>query len=305
MNLSTSTNICAFAPGGQKNPMPIGIEMCAEAGYKYLDLNFCEAMNPVSRLRDDDWERYIDEIGELGERLGVHYTQCHLPYYDLFAPNAKEKGAVLEPLIHRSLQGAAKLGVKWAVTHPSTLYSAAQDMRESKRANYEYYSPYVEEAARLGIGIALENDFEYRSAPYQRIYCASCYELIELVDSFASNTVGACYDFGHANLVGGFHRQNLNVIGKRLKAVHVQDNCGISDDHLMPFFGNTDWASAMAGLADIGYTGELTYEIQSFGRFLPNELKPDMLKLSLAVGRYLISLYEKALKEKTVEEKTL
>ena len=278
--------------------MPYAIKLCAEAGYRFLDLNFCEAMNPVSRLRGDDWEEYVDEIGELGAALGIQYTQCHLPYYDLFAPGSTEKAQVLEPLILRSLRAAAKLGVKWAVTHPSTVYSGAQDMTVSKKANYEYYAPYVEEAAKLGIGIALENDFEYGAAPHQRIYCASCYELVDLVDSFASSAVGVCYDFGHANLVGGFHRQNLNVIGKRLKAIHVQDNCGLNDDHVMPFFGNTDWASAMAGLADIGYEGELTYEIQAFGRFLPNELKPHLLTLSVAVGNYLISLYEKALAEK-------
>ena len=298
MRLSTSTNICAFAPGGRKNLMPYAIRACAEAGYQVLDLNFCEAMNPTSRLRADDWEQYVDELGVLGEQLGVEYPQCHLPYYDLFAPSAAEKRDVMEPLILRSLRAAAKLGVKWAVTHPSTVYSAGQDMAASTRANYEYYAPYVEEAARLGIGIALENDFEYRSAPYQRIYCASCYELVDLVDSFASGTVGVCYDFGHANLVGGFHRKDLNVIGSRLRAVHVQDNCGISDSHVMPFFGSTDWADAMAGLADIRYEGDLTYEIQEFGRYLPNELKPEMLKLSVAVGRYLISLYEKALGEK-------
>lgn len=57
--------------------MPYSICQCAAAGYRVLDLNFCEAMNPHSRLRDDDWESYVDEIGELGAKLGVCYTQSH------------------------------------------------------------------------------------------------------------------------------------------------------------------------------------------------------------------------------------
>lgn len=72
----------------------------------------------------------------------------------------------------------------------------------------------------------------------------------------------------------------------------------MSDEHLMPFFGNTDWAEAMAGLADIGYSGELTYEIQEFGRYVPNDLKRHVVDLSVVIGKHLIALHEKAQEEK-------
>lgn len=300
MELSTSTNIVAFCHDGTKNQMPFGIQMCAAAGYRVLDLNFCEAMNPRSQLREDNWKNYVDEIGELGARLGVRFTQSHLPYYDIFGCTDREKAGQMEKLICRCIEACGMLGVKWAVTHPGTVYEAGQDMKVSLRRNLEYFAPHVEEAARAGIGIALENDFEYRAKPYQRIFCASVPELCELADAFHSDNVGVCYDFGHANLTGGFHRQNLNRIGDRLKAVHVQDNHGISDEHLLPFFGNTDWAEAMAGLADIDYQGELTYEIQEFGRYVPNELKPEVVALSLKIGRHLIELYEQAKSEKAL-----
>lgn len=301
MELSTSTNIAAFCPDGTKNPMTYGIRLCAEAGYRVLDLNFCEAMNPQSRLRGREWLAYVDEIGELGARLGVRFTQSHLPYYDIFAAADREKKAVMEELIRRSIIASGRLGVKWAVTHPGTVYEAGHDTETSLRRNLEYFAPHVEMAARAGIGIALENDFEYRGKPYQRIYCASVEELCELADAFRSKYVGICYDFGHANLTGGFHRKNLNRIGSRLKAVHVQDNHGISDEHLMPFFGNTDWADAMAGLADIDYRGELTYEIQEFGRYVPNELKKHVVELSVVFGNYLIGLYDAARQEQEKE----
>ncbi len=297
MELSTSTNITAFCPDGKKNPMTYSIELCAAAGYRVLDLNFCEVMNPHSRMRDDDWECYVDEIGELGARLGVKFTQSHLPYYDIFGIADDAQSRRMEEWIRRSLVASARLGVCWAVTHPGTVYQAGQDMAVSLRENLNYYAPHVETAIKYGVGIALENDFEYRTRPYQRIYCASVEELCGLVDAFHSSAVGVCYDFGHANLTGGFHRQNLNRIGSRLKAVHVQDNHGMSDEHLMPFFGNIDWKEAMAGLAEIGYAGELTYEIQEFGRNVPNELKRHVVELSLIVGKHLIALYEKALQE--------
>ena len=50
MELSTSTNICAFQRGRDRLPVEFSIQTCAEAGYRVLDINFCMAMNPDSPL---------------------------------------------------------------------------------------------------------------------------------------------------------------------------------------------------------------------------------------------------------------
>lgn len=50
----------------------------------------------------------------------------------------------------------------------------------------------------------------------------------------------------------------------------------------------------MAGLADIGYDGDLTYEIQEFGRYLPNDQKHLVVEYSMKIGKVLMDLYEKA-----------
>ena len=99
---------------------------------------------------------------------------------------------------------------------------------------------------------------------------------------------------GHGNLGGPFHRQNLNIIGSRLHAIHVQDNHGMSDEHLLPFHGNINWQEAMEGLADIDYDGDLTYEIQEFGRYFPNDQKHLVVEYSLKVGKVLVDMFEKA-----------
>lgn len=295
MLLSTSTNIVAFTGDTGRNPLPWCIEVCAAGGYEVLDVNFCEAMNPVSRLRDDDWRDYVEEIAEVGRRCGVTFTQSHLPYYDISKTTDEGKVKLMEELIRRSIIASGMLGIRWAVTHPFTVYDAGTDMSVSKQRNIEYYSRHVQTARENGVGIALENDFEYKSAPYQRIYCASVHELVDLVDAFDDEEhVGICYDFNHANLTGGFHRQDLNTIAHRLRAVHVADNRGQADEHLLPFYGTIDWQEAMAGLADIGYEGELTYEVQQHGRYYPNDLKHLVIKHSIEVGNELLRMYEKA-----------
>ncbi len=299
LKLSTSTNICAFGPAGAVNNILTCVEACARAGYEVVDVNLCEGMNPDSALRGDGWEQYAYQIARLGRDAGVLFNQTHLPYYDVFACQDEGKRALMEELIRRSIIATGILGAKWAVTHPCTVYEAGPDMTVSHQRNLDYYAPHVNLAQQQGVGIAIENEFEYKAAPWQRIFGAQVGELCELVDAFADpERVGICYDFGHAHMTGGFHRQNLNWIGKRLKATHVADNHGLRDEHLMPFYGTINWVEAMAGLKDIGYAGELTYEIQEFGRFLPNDLKHLVIDQSLVIGRRLIALYEKA------EEKT-
>jgi sugar phosphate isomerase/epimerase len=62
----------------------------------------------------------------------------------------------------------------------------------------------------------------------------------------------------------------------------------------MPFHGDIDWEDAMAGLADIDYKGDLTYEIQEFGRYFPNDRKHLVIEYSLWVGQVLVDMFEKA-----------
>lgn len=293
MEISTSTNLVAFTPGRMRNPMEFCIRQCAQGGYRVLDINFCEAMNPWSKMRNDDWEDYVKSIGELGAQLGVCFRQSHLPYYDVF--RNPQKDPVMEMLIERSIIASAMLGVRWAVTHPATVYS---DYSASFQENLNYYAAHLTTARKYGVGICLENDFGYLADQKRLMYCADVAELIQLVDAVADpEYMGICYDFGHANLTPNpQHRQNINRIGSRLKALHVQDNHGSRDEHLLPFHGNIDWAACMSGLAEIGYRGDLTFEVQEFGRYFPNDHKYLVVEYSRKIGKILADLYRDATK---------
>lgn len=291
MEISTSTNLVAFTPGRMRNPMDFCIRECAKGGYRVLDINFCEAMNPWSRIRDDDWEDYVASLGKLAEECGVVFRQSHLPYYDVFAE--ENRNPVMEMLIERSIIGSGMLGVQWAVTHPCTDYGCYE---ASYQRNLSYYAAHLETARKHGLGICLENDFGYIPGTKKPLYCADIQELIALTDGFADpEHMGICYDFGHANLCpGADHRKNLLAIDSRLRALHVQDNHGRDDEHLLPFHGNTDWAVCMEALAQISYQGDLTFEVQEFGRYLPKDQKHLVVEYSRKIGKILVDLYTAA-----------
>jgi sugar phosphate isomerase/epimerase len=73
--------------------------------------------------------------------------------------------------------------------------------------------------------------------------------------------MGICWDFGHANISGVPQSEGLAYVGKRLKVIHVNDNGGIEDEHILPFTGNVDWRDAMHGLALAEYEGLFNFEL--------------------------------------------
>jgi hypothetical protein len=50
----------------------------------------------------------------------------------------------------------------------------------------------------------------------------------------------------------------------------------------------------METLADIGYTGDLTYEVMFFTQYLPEGLKASFLQHARDVGDYLVGLFDSA-----------
>ncbi|HPU59266.1 MAG TPA: TIM barrel protein, partial [Candidatus Avimonas sp.] len=102
--------------------------------------------------------------------------------------------------------------------------------------------------------------------------------------------VGVCWDFGHANLAANDQNESLKLIGKRLKATHVNDNDKLKDRHLLPFYGVIEWEPIMKTLKEIDYQGDFTFEITPFLDRVPPVIRQKALEHTVEVGNYLISL---------------
>lgn len=101
------------------------MEQCVAAGFTVLDIGFCDAIRPgkPDDLSPYDWEHRIDDIGEAAARLGVEFSQAHLPYADLFLyskPCEERTVALFREMTRRGVIACGRLGVKWAVVHPFT-----------------------------------------------------------------------------------------------------------------------------------------------------------------------------------------
>jgi len=88
-------------------------------------------------------------------------------------------------------------------------------------------------------------------------------DLVDIVErSFEGSDLGICMDVGHAHLLGDT-ADAIEIASEFLMTTHIHDNRRQSDDHLVPFQGNINWAATIMALEKIGYDGVLMYEVKA------------------------------------------
>ena len=259
-----------------------------------MDLNCCENADPGCPLTQDNWEAWGNSLVKAAKENDIQFTQSHNPIYNVAAPDLVKDFAWQEELTRRSMIVSAMLGVKWVVAHAGTaLPGGIYNRRETIERNCEYYCRLADQARTLGMeGVALENMayFGPWSTTLPPQLCATTDGLITLVDACSHSGIGICWDFGHANLGHESQVESLRQIGSRLKATHVNDNMGCTDDHTLPFLGNISWESILPILHQVGYQGDLTYEIHKYMRRIPQPLWAESLETTFKTGQYLLKI---------------
>lgn len=292
MRLSTSTNIYFNRPDGTKSTIERSVSLCADAGYRVMDMNFYDCTSFKLPFVTDQWEFWIYGIKDLAQNRGVEFSQAHANFYNFCDPQAPDK-EFLDRMVLRSIDCASILGVKWLVIHAGTDFDSPRLVADSKRKNIEYFKPVIQYAAGKNVGIAIENLWDFNIAPKRR-YTTTAEELVDLVDSLHKDfeNVGICWDVEHADIMQQAQGPALRMIGSRLKATHISDNVGVKYDHVLPFDGYTDWNAFMKLLKEIQYGGDFTYEIHRYTSQLPDAMVPAALRYSVEMGNYLLSLAE-------------
>jgi sugar phosphate isomerase/epimerase len=158
--------------------------------------------------------------------------------------------------VERALQIARRIPLKVLVIHlgwPRTQTRFGGTNRDAARRSVE---ELVLLAEPLGVRIAIE------VIPNDLSRAGSLVHLIE--EDLESAEAGICLDFGHANLDGDLV-DAIEVVSGHLASIHVHDNLGRADDHLMPFEGTIDWPAALTAVQKVGYDGPMIFEITGRG----------------------------------------
>lgn len=196
------------------------------------------------------WE--IEAAARHGLQVGIH-----LPFHDLNP--VSDDHSVVELALRRNrewLRRLADSGGVHAVLHGG--YAASATDRFAKLPQLAEFAKVLHgEAAALGIELMLENLIPDKLG-YTHVMASNLAEWSELV---AEIGCGAVLDTSHSAATGIALGDVFAALGPAVRAIHLSDNDGVSDLHLLPGDGIDVTADLGGILSDIGYDGVITYEI--------------------------------------------
>lgn len=90
----------------------------------------------------------------------------------------------------------------------------------------------------------------------------SSQSLMWLLDRLDPEKFGICLDTGHLNMCRQTQADFIHSAGGRLHALHIADNEGETDQHMMPFGrGSVNFDEVVRALREVDYHGLFNLEI--------------------------------------------
>ncbi len=225
-------------------PAEKAVDRLAKLGYTGIDMGFDYwVYSQESPFLKDNYLEWAKGLKARADEAGIAFTHAH-------APGEADAGEV----IGRSIKAAAALGVKYCVIHPvwrDKNGDTIENKSEFISVNAAAIKEWLPLAEKCGVILLSENILWGASADPRIIA-----DLVKTVDS---EWFGWCYDTGHAHCSG--YKQNiLKKCSVVPLSLHIQDNDGGGDGHLIPGDGTIDWDVFIKTLREIGYMGDCVME---------------------------------------------
>lgn len=227
----------------------------ARAGFRNVDLSMYR-MGRSHRFLGEDWEREVDKVAECAARLGLTFVQAHS-----IGGNPLCRDENFDHLLAatvRSVEVCGKLGIPATVVHSGVMAGIGQE--EYYRLNRDFYRLLFPAMEKTGVAVLIENSCKPNMGGNYFFFDGQ--DMKDFLRYADHPLLHACWDTGHAN-VEGHQYEDIVALGDDLWALHINDNRGGGDEHVMPFLGTTSFDEVMQALAAIGYSRHFTLECDS------------------------------------------
>jgi protein FrlC len=157
--------------------------------------------------------------------------------------------------IQNGIETAAALGAPLVSVCPGhTLYG--QSIEDGMGRLRESLCTITEFAADHDMRIAIEP-----ADKYETDLLPTCAAALEFSKQLGYTNLGVLLDNGHAQVVGESSADAVQQLGDKLFHVHIDDNNGLRDQHLVPGEGSFDFPPFLTALHEVGYVGFLAAEL--------------------------------------------
>ena len=245
------------------------VDRLAALGFDGIDMGFDYWVFEGSPFLADDYLTWAQGLKARADAAGVVYTHAHAP------------GEADSEYVGRSIEAAAALGARYLVVHPIWKDKNGNIIKSKLRflqVNADAIKKWLPKAEECGVVLLSENIL-WGASSDPRIIA----DLVEKVDS---DWFGWCFDVGHA-WACGYAPDVLKKCDVVPMSLHIQDNDGSGDQHLIPGDGTIDWDLFTGTLREIGYLGDCVMEAHHQSLEAPDEARDAILSRMLETARPL------------------
>lgn len=196
----------------------------------------------------------VDELRTTMDAHGLWAYSTHAPFgeqLDISALHEDARGGAVGAHC-AAIHASRALGAELIVVHPGTTAPSADERPARLRAVIESVKALAAVADRCGVRVAIENMIPDALG-------GSAEDVAHIVDAVGAAHVGVCLDTGHAHLGEGVTTAAA-TLAERIIAIHLDDNDGSSDQHILPSKGAIDWHAAAAALRQLNYQAPICVE---------------------------------------------
>jgi sugar phosphate isomerase/epimerase len=275
----------------QRDPYA-AIECFAEHGWHVLELHYTHGNELLKVGRP---EQIGDSFKRFAGDRGIRFPQGHFyaaqiaqdsgtPAWFDVAPADDSKFAQAMDDMHRWVDLFDALGVTAGVLHIGgfTLKEKGWSDERVLARRVQALDRIAEYAQGGRTIICLEN------LPFPGSGVETLAEIRAIASAVSRKNVAICLDTGHANVTGvncpGFIRE----AGTQLAALHINDNPGTSDDHMLPYGrGTIPWDQVLQALRAINYQGPFNLEVPGEQK-CPDPIRAAKLDYALRIAEWMI-----------------
>jgi len=263
-----------------------GLEMIKKSGFDAVDIdlhNYWAEKESAFYASEDEFNTYFDNIRRICENLELEISQTHgmlttcVPEEDL--AESIRWGSKMQ------IKASAVLGAPVCVFHSvkgkqwEKVSLEPEFMLQRNKEFFEFLSPVCE---KHNVKFAMETHGKtiLETGP-ETDFVGDVRNLRKSFDMINSDYKSFCLDTGHLNEIVQYGamlpHEAVPILGKDISCLHLHDNTGNRDSHLMPLpacGGAVNWPEVFRGLDEVGYSGVYNWELglANFGDILDEAL---------------------------------
>lgn len=257
-------------------------------GYETADVQLADTREPWYH-DTAKMSTLCSQVRQTAEKYGIELFQIHGPWPtdDTTAASRAEGWDYM----HRSVYACHLLGAKYMVLHPQRPYSWREDEDPDfpETLTLALLQDLLPDCEKYDVTLCLEN------MPFRTQRLSTMERIAAVVEKAHSSHVGICLDTGHVNVFEGHDLGDaVRLASPYLKVLHVHDNDGTGDRHMLPYLGTANWDSFTTALAESGYDGPISMETQGpVSTKMPPHIQQHAKQLTAMTARYLADEVER------------